>query len=240
NRWAVVDRALPMARCHALSPLPRLRLLAYQPEFLPDPRRDAVADLDRNLRLVPLGTGSVGIQPADPVRASILIGLLGPHRIRLWTIFHPDQACTNHRRSDARPGDHLLFHVGVGLHPHPRQTMAEKSRKKPATRLVLLPAAVENVGCATSRRYCETWESQPSEPKRPVNLPLLAWPYPVTCFTNSTTSLSAHRPSYPFPSGSPTNAQWPPSAVSTYLRLGFLAIFRRVSGRTRMNGSFPA
>ena len=58
--------------------------------------------------------------------------------------------------------------------------------------------------------------------------------------TNLTTSRSAQRPSYPSPSGSPRNAQCPPSAVSMYVMCGLRKIRSRVSGRIRMNGSFAA
>ena len=62
----------------------------------------------------------------------------------------------------------------------------------------------------------------------------------LACATNFTTSRSAQRPSYPSPSGSPMNAQCPPSAVSMYVICGLRKIRSRVSGRMRMNGSFVA
>jgi uncharacterized membrane protein len=54
-------------------------ILAHQPKLFYDSRGLAGGDSGRGICMVPLGSGAVAIQPADPVGANVVAGVLGAH-----------------------------------------------------------------------------------------------------------------------------------------------------------------
>src|SRR5581483_2010942 len=79
SRWGRVDLRRTLDGPQFGSTLSRVRFLAHQPEFLSDSGGTAACDSPRSLRVVPVGGGARGIQPADPVRADIAAGVLGAY-----------------------------------------------------------------------------------------------------------------------------------------------------------------
>src|SRR2546430_9502943 len=63
-----------------------LRLLAHEPQLLRHSAWNAFADDVQCLRLVPMGTGRMGIQSDDSAGQDLVAGLLGSHRTRLWKV----------------------------------------------------------------------------------------------------------------------------------------------------------
>src|ERR1700722_7252863 len=62
--------------------------------------RGAVASYGPRLRMVPVGRGAQWIQSSHSTGENILAGVLGAHRICVWTSVHPAEEAMQHRKSD--------------------------------------------------------------------------------------------------------------------------------------------
>ena len=101
-----------------VSTLSRLRLLAHQPQFLPNALRHPSHYFVLRLRLVSLGPGPDGIQPHHPARQNFAARLLGAHRIRL-RMASPSCLSTNAASfKPPRSDRHLSRHAGAFAAAH--------------------------------------------------------------------------------------------------------------------------
>src|SRR5262249_44096176 len=89
----------------------RLRLLAYQPKFLPDALRRFACHSGVGLRLVPMGTAAFCLQSAGPAGPDVLAGLLGPHRICVRPIFDLAERAVQRGEGDAGTGRYCSGHA---------------------------------------------------------------------------------------------------------------------------------
>src|SRR6201981_6738 len=92
----------PLAGLPAAAPLCHLRFLAHESGLFPDPCGIAVHDSLRELCLVPLGTGAMGLQPVDSVRTDFPFGVLGAYRICLWARVDSLEARTGYSERERR------------------------------------------------------------------------------------------------------------------------------------------
>src|SRR5439155_6966131 len=107
------DLSFEVSRFAAVAALSGVRLLAHQSKFLHDSSRHAASSPCFCLCLVPLGTGPARIQSANSAWQYFPAGLLGAHRICVWTIQHPAQKKLNDRRRICGSADNLSCNVGV-------------------------------------------------------------------------------------------------------------------------------
>jgi hypothetical protein len=65
---------------------------------------------------VPLGRGTMGLQPTHANGTDVAAGLLGAHRVCVWKVLNPDEARSRHSHRFARTAGHFSFHgVAVGF-----------------------------------------------------------------------------------------------------------------------------
>ena len=118
-RRRCAGRVGTLARCAPLATLCRLRFLAHKSELFSGSHRRGSCPGIRELCVVPLGSGRVGLQPADRDGQVLFARVLGTHRVRLWRTFDFTQTERRDRNGDIRPDDNFRFDDFVGGGPQP-------------------------------------------------------------------------------------------------------------------------
>src|SRR5208283_1544517 len=186
-----VSGSLALARCPAASVLRGLRLLAHQPELLPDSRRHAARDSCGKLCLVPLGYRSAArrtmeLQPLDSIRPGIFAGVLGAHRIRLRSFLHPAQTCSKHPHRISGTADNFPGDAIAGVPPNKVERawdrdsrLASESSPRQLSLSIKISFVIPSKRRTTVRHRMERKNQR----------------FYRSSFANSTTSRSAQRPS---------------------------------------------
>ena len=91
----------------------RVRLLAQQPEFLPDALRNPADTHVCHFCVVPLGNRHARIQSIYAVRQNLATGLLGAHRIRVRASLHFAKRAKQHPCGHRRDDRNFCRHAGA-------------------------------------------------------------------------------------------------------------------------------